>query len=131
MNGDHAYWVSGLTLRSQSNTSSNGDPIGSFDALSHGFGVGDPTASGVQGPTPGTLSGGNMGDLHYAALSQTWGATPTAARSDSIDVTATNIATGSIDVRRAGVDCNVKLNVTTDGPIAISLVGCNRVVHAG
>jgi hypothetical protein len=131
MNGDHAYWVSGLTLRSQSNTSTNGDPIGSFDAVSHGLGVGDPTASGVQGPTPGTLTGGNMGDLHYAALSQAWGATPTTARSDSIGVTATNIATGSIDVRRAGVDCNVNLNVTTDGPIAISLVGCNRVVHAG
>ena len=74
MNGDHAYWVSGLTLRSQSHTSSNGDPVGSFDALSHGFGVGDPTASGLKGPTPGTLSGGNMGDLHYASLSQTWGA---------------------------------------------------------
>jgi hypothetical protein len=131
MNGDHAYWVSGLTLRSQSNTSTNGDPIGSFDAVSHGLGVGDPTASGLQGPTPGALSGGNMGDLHYAALSQAWGANPTIARSDSIGVTATNIATGSIDVRRAGVDCNVNLNVTTDGPIAISLVGCNRVVHAG
>jgi hypothetical protein len=131
MNGDHAYWVSGLTLRSQSNTSSNGDPIGSFDAVSHGFGVGAPAASGVQGPTPGTLTGGNMGDLHYAAFTQTWGATPAAARSDSIAVTATNIATGAIDVHRAGVDCNVTLGVTTDGPIEITLVGCNRVVHAG
>jgi hypothetical protein len=39
----------------------NGDPIGQFDAVSHGFGAGDPAASGVQGVTPGTLSGGNMG----------------------------------------------------------------------
>ncbi len=131
MNGDHAYWVSGLTLRSQSNTSSNGDPIGSFDALSHGFGVGDPTASGVQGPTPGTLTGGNMEDLQYAALTQTWGATPSAPRSDVIDITAKNIATASVDVQRADADCNVKLNITTDGPIAVTLPRCDRVVQAG
>jgi hypothetical protein len=131
MNGDHAYWVSGLTLRNRSSTTSNGDPIGSFNAASHGLGAGDPAASGVQGPTPGTLSGGNMGDLQYAAFKQTWGAPPPAARSDTIDVTATNIATASIDVRRAGVDCSAKLNVTTDGPIAITLPGCSRVVRAG
>ncbi|HUE26789.1 MAG TPA: glucodextranase DOMON-like domain-containing protein [Solirubrobacteraceae bacterium] len=131
MNGDHAYWVSGLTLRSQSNTSSNGDPIGQFDAVSHGFGVGDPTASGVQGPTPGTLSGGNMGNLQYAAFTQTWGSVPSATRADAIDVNATNIATASIDVQRAGVDCNVKLNITTDGPVTVTLPGCNRVVQAG
>jgi hypothetical protein len=131
MNGDHAYWVSGLTLRSQSHTASNGDPEGQLDAVSHGFGVGDPAASGVSGPTPGTLTGGNMGDLHYVSFIQTWGATPSASRSDSIDVNATNIATAAIDVERAGVDCNAKLGVTTDGPIAITLVGCDRVVHAG
>lgn len=131
MNGDHAYWVSGLALRSQSNTSSGGDPVGSLDAVSHGFGTGDPAASGVLGPTPGTLTGGNMGNLQYAAFSQTWGAAPSAARSDAIDVTATNIATASIAVQRAGVDCNVKLNITTDGPVVVTLPGCNRVVHAG
>jgi hypothetical protein len=130
MNGDHAYWVSGLTLRSQSNTASNGDPEGQIDAVSHGFGVGDPVASGVGAPTPGTLSGGNMGDLHYLGFTQSWGATPPAPRSEAIDVKATNIATAAIDVSRAGVNCNAKLNVTTDGPIAITLVGCRRVVHA-
>jgi hypothetical protein len=139
MNGDHAYWVSGLTLRSQSHTASNGDPEGQIDAFSHGFGVGDPVASGAGSPlasglgtpTPGTLSGGNMGDLHYLAFSQTWGPKPPGPRSDAIDVTATNIATAALDVRRARVDCNAKVNVTTDGPIAITLVGCPRVVHAG
>ena len=139
INGDHAYWVSGLTLRSQSHTASNGDPEGQIDAVSHGFGVGDPVASGGAGPvavglgtpTPGTLSGGNMGDLHYLGFSQTWGATPKAPRSDAVDVNATNIATAAIDVARARVDCNAKINVTTDGPIAITLLGCGRVVHAG
>jgi pimeloyl-ACP methyl ester carboxylesterase len=131
MNGDHAYWVSGLTLRSQSHTSSNGDPIGSFDAVSHGFGFGDPPASGMNGPTPGTLTGGNMGDLQYAAFKQTWAPEPTARRRDAIDVNATNIAAASIDVGRAGVDCNVALKITTDGPIAVTLPGCGRVVNAG
>jgi hypothetical protein len=130
MNGDHAYWVSGLTLRSQSNTASNGDPEGQLDAISHGFGVGDQAPSGVGGPTPGTLSGGNMGDLHFLRFLQTWGSAPP-AHGDSIDVKATNIATAALDVRRARLDCNAKLNVTTDGPVAITLVGCHRVVHAG
>jgi hypothetical protein len=121
---DHAYWVSGLKARQSGS-------IGQFDAISHGFGVGDPTASGVQGPTPGTLSGGNMGDLHYLSFTQTWGAAPTAPRSDAIDVKATNIGAAAIDVRRAGVDCNAKLGVSTDGPIAITLAGCSRVIHAG
>jgi hypothetical protein len=32
---------------------------------------------------------------------------------------------------RIDVDCNVRLNITTDGPIAVSLPACNRVVNAG
>ena len=121
---DHAYWASGMTVRQSGS-------LGQFDALSHGFGLGDPVPSGMQGPTPGTLSGGNMGDIHYAALTQTWGAAPRTPSSDSVDINATNIATATIDPSRAGVDCNAKLNVTTDGPTAITLLGCNRVVRAG
>jgi hypothetical protein len=120
---DHAYWVSGLTGRQSGSE-------GQIDAISHGFGEGDHTASGVQVGT-GTLSGGNMGDLQYASFTQTWGAMPSAPRSDAIDLSATNIATAQINLQRAGVDCNVTLNITTDGPIAVSLPGCNRVVHAG
>ncbi len=52
--GDHAYWISGLTVRQ------NGSE-GQIDAVSHGFGVGDPMPSGVQNGT-GTLTGGNLGD---------------------------------------------------------------------
>jgi len=120
---DHAYWVSGLTVRQSGSE-------GQFDAISHGFGVGDPTASGAQNGT-GTLTGGNMGDLQYASFSQTWGAAPSTPRSNAIDITATNIATASINPQRAGADCNVKLKIVTDGPLAVTLPGCNRVVHAG
>lgn len=120
---DHAYWTSGLTVRSSGSE-------GTFDALSHGFGVGDPPASGVQSGT-GTLSGGNLGDIQYASQTQTWGAAPATPASDTIDITATNVATAHIDPQRAHVDCNAKLNIQSDGPIAVTLDGCNRTVQGG
>jgi hypothetical protein len=120
---DHAYWASGMTARSSGS-------LGTFDASSHGFGVGDPTPSGVQNGN-GTLTGGNLGDITYVSQTQTWGSAPNQAASDTIDINAANIAQAQIDVQRARVDCNVKLNITTDGPIAVTLAGCNRVVNAG
>jgi hypothetical protein len=121
--GDHAYWVSGLRLRSGSSSE------GQIDAFSHGFGVGDPVPSGVHDAL-GTLSGGNMGDLHYGSFTQTWGGAPSASRTDTIDISATSIASASIDVRRAHVDCHVALHaVSIDGPLTVSLAGCRRAVH--
>jgi hypothetical protein len=121
--GNHAYWVSGLTVR-QSGTD------GTFDVFSHGFGTSDPVASGSQ-PGTGTLTGGNMGPLTFASLSQTWSPATPAPKSDTLDVNATNIATATINVTRAHVDCNSPVNVTTDGPITVTLAGCNRSVSAG
>jgi hypothetical protein len=43
---------------------------------------------------------------------------------DTIDLTVTNVKALTIDVARAHVDCNVKLNVTSDGPVAVTLAGC-------
>ncbi|MGH2882243.1 MAG: glucodextranase DOMON-like domain-containing protein, partial [Solirubrobacteraceae bacterium] len=117
--GDHAYWVSGLTIRSQSHTATNGDPEGQIDVFSHGFGASDRTASG-SAPGTGTLTGGNMGPLAYASLTQTWGPATPAPASDTLDISATNIATATIDVSRARVDCNAKVNVTTDGPVTVT-----------
>lgn len=120
---DHAYWVSGLAVRTAGSQ-------GTFDALSHGFGLGDPPPSGLQNGS-GTLTGGNLGDIRYVTQAQSWGRAPASPRSDTIDVNATNVARATIDVQRARVDCAAKLNVTTDGPIAITLAGCNRMVNAG
>jgi len=127
---NHAYWISGLTLRSESHTGQNGDPEGEIDALSHGFGVGDPTASALK-PGTGTLGGGYLGPIAYTSFAKTWGTTPSAARGDTINLTLTNIATASVNVRRARVDCGVRLNVASDGPATIKLIGCSRSVHAG
>ncbi len=127
--GDHAYWISGVTLSSPSHKSANGDPEGEIDALSHGFGAGDPAASATQ-IGHGTLNGGNLGPLQFVSQSKTWGATPGAARSDAIDINAVNIASASISVTRAHVDCKVALHITTDTPLTITLHGCGRTVHA-
>ncbi len=127
---DHAYWLSGLTIRSRSHTGGNGDPEGQIDAVSHGFSIGDPAPGPLQAGA-GTLAGGNLGSLTYVRTARSWGPTPAAARSDSIDITATNIATASVDTTRAQVDCNVTLHITSDGPITVSLPGCGRTVHAG
>jgi hypothetical protein len=129
--GDHAYWISGLAVRDPSAKSASGQiGEGEIDALSHGFGLADPAPSAVR-VGAGTLTGGNLGPLQYASFAKAWAAGPTSPKADTIDLTATNLATAVIAVRRARVDCSVKLNVRTDGPIAIKLSGCGRTVHAG
>ncbi len=120
---DHAYWVSGLTARSSGSN-------GSFDAVSHGFGSGDPAPSGTERGA-GTVTGGMLPAIAYVSQSQTWGPVPAAPTADQLDVTATNVATATIDPARAKLDCSAKLNVKTDGPIAIKLAGCGRTVSAG
>jgi hypothetical protein len=123
MVGDHAYWVSGLTLRDPAKNGPGGEPIGEIDAISHGRGVSEPASAAMPFAT-GTLSGGNMGDLSYTVQGRTWSQPPPGPASDGIDVTATNLATATIDVKRAGLTCDAKVNVKTDGPIAVTLAGC-------
>jgi hypothetical protein len=127
--GNHAYWVSGLTLRSNAPTGSRNEPEGTVDAVSHGFGAGDPVAS-ASAPGGGTLTGGHLGPLQFARTSTSWGPTPRIPSLDVINITAKNISTASISVLRAHVDCKVVLHITTDGPLTVTLPGCGRVVHA-
>lgn len=119
---NHAYWVSGLTIRQSGS-------LGTFDAVSHGFGLGDPKPSGVKMGV-GTLMGGHLGPLHYTSQVQTWGKTAHVPPSDSITITASNIATAIINVARAKVDCKAKLTIHSDGPIKVALAGCGRTVTA-
>jgi pimeloyl-ACP methyl ester carboxylesterase len=130
MVGDHAYWVSGLTLRDPSKNGPGGEPIGTVDAVSHGRGATDPASAMLPAGT-GTLTGGNMGSLVYQRLGRTWSAPTPGARSDSVDVTVSNLATVTIDPKRAGVTCAAKLNIKTDGPVSVTLTGCNRTEKAG
>ena len=91
----------------------------------------DPVASGPQ-PGAGVATGGALAPaLPYGELKQTWAEPAQVPRADTIDITATNLATVTIDVARARVGCGVRLNVTGDGPLAVTLTGCGRVVRAG
>jgi hypothetical protein len=43
---------------------------------------------------------------------------------DGLTLTATNVASFSIDASRAHVDCKAALHVTTDGPLTVTLADC-------
>jgi hypothetical protein len=101
--------------------------MGSIDATSHGFGAGDPTPSGTQAGA-GVLTGGMLPAIAYARQYQTWGPTPSAQRADVLDLKATNLATATIDPARAGLDCRARVNVTSDGPLKLTLAGCGRTI---
>lgn len=103
--------------------------LGQIDAASAGVGRGDPAPSGTQVGT-GRLVGGNLGPIVFNRQYRTWGKAPRTKRRDQIDIDATNIAKAAINVRRARVDCDAHLNLHSDGPIAVRLLGCGRTVHA-
>src|SRR5436190_1932529 len=128
---DHAYWLSGIELRSSTPPVTGGHTEGSIDALSYGFGVGDPTPSATQFGA-GTLTGGNRPPPPaYTRQYRTWGPVPSIPRAKRIDLTARNIAAVTINVQRASVGCGVDVHVDTDGPMTIELAGCRRTVTAG
>src|SRR5439155_1290332 len=128
---DHAYWLSGIKLRSATPPVTGGHGQGSIDALSYGFGTGDPIPSDTQFGT-GTLTGGNLPTpLVFTRQFRTWGPVPSIPRLRRIDLAARNITAVTINVRRANVGCGVDLHVDTDGPMTIELAGCGRTIAAG
>jgi hypothetical protein len=119
LEADHAYWLSGVTLRDGSGAA----PLGSVDARSEGFGVGDPRPGGTA-LSAGVLTGGTIPALAFERQSQSWGPTPSRPVADRLDIAATNVSAISIDPQRARVDCNVQLQVHSDGPLQVTLTGC-------
>jgi hypothetical protein len=118
---DHAYWVSGLRRRAKG--------PGTIDVRSEGFGYGDPA---VRGPRTGAgvLTGGEHAAIPYAELRQVWSPASRASKRNRIDVTATNLSRAVIDPGRAHVTCHARVSVSSDGPVAITLAGCGRTIHA-
>ena len=117
---DHAYWLSGLTVRRPG-------AIGTIDVRSEGFGAGDPRPSG-QRVAAGTLTGGTKAAMPYVEFSQSWGPAPRTPRRDVLSVTAHNIARVVVDVARARVDCDAQVKLTSDGPVKVVLAGCDRTI---
>jgi hypothetical protein len=117
----HAYWVSKVKLRDPN--ANGGRSL--VDIRSEGFGVGDAQpAATVRGN--GVLSGGVLANLTFNSQSKSWGAPPATPMADRLFVTATNVASLTIDPRRARVGCDVDLQVASDGPIDVTLSGCGR-----
>ena len=69
--------------------------------------------------------------MTFTSQAKTWGAAPSTPVADRIDLTATNVRSVDLDVTRAHVDCNVTVNITSDGPIDVNLLGCNRTISGG
>lgn len=119
--GDHAYWVSDIAVRDASGDA----PRGRIDVFSHGFGRGDPPPSQTQNGG-GTLTGGSIPAIAFTSQSKTWGQAPSIPAANRLDIEAENIATLTVHPERAQLDCNAALNVTTDGPLTVTLDACNR-----
>ena len=100
---DHAYWLSGLTVKP-------GAARGTIDVRSLGFGTGDAPVGSVQSGA-GTLDGGSRGSTPYLSQSLDWGKVPSQPRQDKLVVTATDVATATVDARRAHVSCHPQLDL--------------------
>jgi len=120
--GDHAYWVSGLKLRA-------GAATGQIDARSRAFGLGDPPVSPTERGT-GTLEGGKLGNLLFERRGRTWGDAPAAPAADRVDIRATGLTEATINVRRARLSCAADVRIESDGPLTVTLAGCDRTVRS-
>src|SRR3954453_17799130 len=118
---DHAYWLSGVRLRDGSGDA----PLGTIDVRSRGFGVGDPPAGAPQ-HGGGALGPGTLGELAYEEQSKQWGPAPAESTLDVLEIDANNVSAVTVNPARARVDCDVQLDVKSDGPLAVTLAGCGR-----
>jgi predicted esterase len=123
---NHAYWLSGMKIRFGGSPA----PLGEVDARSEGLGVGDPPVHATTHST-GTLTGGNAGPLTYAQTARAWGKAPKQPKRDVLHLDVTNLQKLTVHPTRARLDCKVNLDVTTDGPLDVTLAGCGKTQHFG
>jgi hypothetical protein len=115
----HAYWVYGVALRDTSGAA----PLGTVDVRSRGFGLADPVPGETQ-LGAGALTGGQIPAIPYTSQSKSWGTPASEPASDALEIKATNVSAVTIDAKRAKIDCKAHLNVTTDGPLTVTLADC-------
>ncbi|MBA2240360.1 MAG: hypothetical protein H0W09_03820, partial [Solirubrobacterales bacterium] len=117
--GDHAYWLSGLRLRDGSGQA----PLGRVEAFSQGFGRGVPVAEPTEARN-GTLEGGNIGPLNFTETSRAWGPSEPQPKRNRLSLELENIGRLVVATKRARLNCNARLDVTSDGPVTVRLAGC-------
>ncbi len=137
LNSDHAYWVSNVTLRDlnhQMKAAPNdpvaagtaASPFGVVDIVSYGFGKGDPVPNPLVKGSGSYSFGVDYPWPNYNSQEVTWGPAPNVPLRDVIDLKAENVASVTIDPRRAKISCNATINVDSDGPITVKLLGCPK-----
>ena len=116
---NRAYWLSGIELRDGSTPLAKGV----VDVVSLGFGKSDATSSVNR--RPGVTAGG----YPYVEQERVWAKPGTVPVENRLVIKATNIAAITIDPVTARVDCDAELDVTSDGPLEVNLLGCERSVR--
>jgi hypothetical protein len=103
---------------------------GTIDALSHGFGQGDPRRLDLA-TSAGVLQGGSHGALPYARRTRAWGPTPSIKTANRLDVDVSHISSATLAAPRARLTCNADIRIHSDGPFSLRLAGCARVASFG
>ncbi|HEX5404423.1 MAG TPA: glucodextranase DOMON-like domain-containing protein [Pseudonocardiaceae bacterium] len=119
LTANHAYWLSGMRVRDPSVA----NDLGTVDAFSHGFGLADPTVN------PEQVTSGTSNAIPFTGQVRTWQQPRRVTPSRELDVNLTNIATVTIDPKRARLGCDADVHVTSDGPAVVTLAGCGRTVR--
>jgi hypothetical protein len=117
---DHAYWLSEMEVRESATNA-----VATVDARSEGFGLGDPAPLGTQ-TSAEVLQGGRKGPMPYRRSRQDWGPAPHVPKRDVLVLHATNLASVTVDVRRARLSCDARIDATSDGPLSVRLAGCGE-----
>ncbi len=123
---DHAYWLSGIRVRDEGARGG----LGRVDAVSEAFGRGDPPVLPTQN-TAGVLAGGFFPALPFTEQSQAWGPAPKRPKADELVLDLANIDRIRVHVRRARLSCDPEIEVTSNAPAQVILVGCGRKIAVG
>ncbi|MBA0127666.1 hypothetical protein H0B56_19150 [Haloechinothrix sp. YIM 98757] len=108
---DHAYWVSDVTVAGDA----GGElATGTVDAVSRGFGVGEPET--VRETDAG------VGPLPYTEVGRSWQERPEIPVENRMDVTFSGVETATIDTGRARLDPAALLTVDLEADRAGELV---------
>lgn len=109
---NHAYWVSNIKLVNPSYP-------GYVDVKSLASSSGDPAVLPVA-TTNGTLTGGTHGPLPFVRRNLAWGAAPTTAVQDKVEIWANGVSEITIDAARAGLSCSPQITFG-NGPITVNI----------